>query len=81
MQRAGGWPRPDSICLATFARYVKSSLTPLAGPTLEALDGKFDHWRPAEALLRDQSKVEGLSQATLVNFEALTRAINATQND
>lgn len=45
---------------------------------LEALDGKFDHWRPAEVLLRDPSKVEKLSQTTLANFEALAKRINAT---
>ena len=45
---------------------------------LELLDGKFDHWRPAEALLRDPAKVEKLSQATLNNFERLAKAINAT---
>ncbi|MCH6472067.1 ATP-dependent nuclease [Sinomonas terrae] len=45
---------------------------------LEKLDGKFDHWRPAEVLLRDPSKVEKLSQTTLANFEQLAKAINAT---
>lgn len=47
---------------------------------LEALDGKFDHWRPAEVLLRDPAKVEKLSQATLMNFENLAQAINATHS-
>jgi energy-coupling factor transporter ATP-binding protein EcfA2 len=45
---------------------------------LEKLDGKFDHWRPAEVLLRNPSKVEKLSETTLVNFESLAKAINAT---
>lgn len=46
---------------------------------LEALaGGKFDHWRPAAVLLRDPSKVEKLSDATLDNFEALARKINGT---
>ena len=46
---------------------------------LEALEGgKFDHWRPAAVLLRDPSKVERLSDATMDNFEALARKINAT---
>lgn len=45
---------------------------------LEALDDKFDHWRPAEVLLRDPTKVEKLSQTTLGNFEALAKRINAT---
>lgn len=45
---------------------------------LENLDGKFDHWRPAELLLRDPLKVEKLSQSTLDNFEKLAKSINAT---
>lgn len=45
---------------------------------LQALDGKFDHWRPAEVLLRNPAKVEKLSQTTLGNFEALAKAINST---
>jgi predicted ATP-dependent endonuclease of OLD family len=45
---------------------------------LEALDGKFDHWRPAEILLRSPAKVEKLSQSTLSNFENLARRINET---
>ncbi|MDN5547122.1 MAG: AAA family ATPase, partial [Rhodococcus sp. (in: high G+C Gram-positive bacteria)] len=45
---------------------------------LEALGGKFDHWRPAEVLLRDPSKVEKLSQTTLGNFASLAKAINST---
>jgi hypothetical protein len=45
---------------------------------LEALDGKFDHWRPAEILLRSRAKVEKLSQTTLSNFENLARKINET---
>lgn len=45
---------------------------------LEALDGKFDHWRPAEILLRNPAKVEKLSQTTLSNFENLARRINET---
>lgn len=39
---------------------------------------KFDHWRPAAVLLRDPSRVERLSEATLANFEALAKRINAT---
>lgn len=39
---------------------------------------RFDHWRPAEVLLRDPARVEKLSDATLANFEALARKINAT---
>lgn len=48
---------------------------------LEALDGKFDHWRPAEVLLRNPGKVEKLSPTTLGNFEAIARAINVTHDD
>lgn len=39
---------------------------------------KFDHWRPAEVLLRDPTRVEMLSETTLANFEALAQRINAT---
>lgn len=45
---------------------------------LENLDGKFDHWRPAELLLRDPLKVGNLSQSTLDNFEKLAKSINVT---
>lgn len=45
---------------------------------LEALDGKFDHRRPAEIFLRSPAKVEKLSQSTLSNFENLARRINET---
>lgn len=46
---------------------------------LGSLDGKFDHWRPAEALLRDPAAVRRLSATTLDNFEQLAKRINATQ--
>ena len=39
---------------------------------------KFDHWRPAEMLLRDPARVDALSATTLDNFEALGKKINAT---
>lgn len=39
---------------------------------------KFDHWRPAEVLLRDPARVEDLSAETLDNFEALAVALNKT---
>lgn len=49
---------------------------------LKRLEGagepRFDHWRPAEVLLRDPSRVEQLSEATFDNFEALAKRINAT---
>ena len=41
-------------------------------------ESKFDHWRPAEILLRSPAKVEKLSQTTLSNFENLARRINET---
>ncbi|MFV0633349.1 ATP-dependent nuclease [Demequina sp.] len=44
----------------------------------DAGEPKFDHWRPAEVLLRDPARVDNLSDATLDNFEALARKINAT---
>lgn len=47
---------------------------------LESLDGKFDHWRPAEALLRDPAAVGNLSATTLDNFERLAKRINATEH-
>lgn len=47
---------------------------------LEALDGKFDHWRPAEVLLRNPGKIEKLSPTTLGNFEAIARTINSTHD-
>lgn len=45
---------------------------------LEALDGKFDHWKPAESLLRQPGRLGSLSDTTLNNFEALCEALNAT---
>ncbi|MGW8483587.1 AAA family ATPase [Microbacterium sp. NPDC055903] len=51
---------------------------------LKRLEGlgepKFDHWRPAAVLLRDPSRVEQLSEATLANFEALATKINSTHS-
>lgn len=51
---------------------------------LKRLDGlgepEFDHWRPAEVLLRDPTRVERLSETTLSNFEALAKRINATHD-
>ena len=41
---------------------------------------KFDHWRPAEVLLRDPARVEKLSEETLANFEALAVILNKTHN-
>lgn len=34
---------------------------------------KFDHWRPAEVLLIDPSRVELLPKETFLNFEALAK--------
>lgn len=39
---------------------------------------KFDHWRPAEVLLRDPARLEKLSEVSLANFEALAQKLNAT---
>lgn len=46
---------------------------------IQQLDGKFDHWRPAEFLLRNPAKIKQFSVKTLDNFERLGRAINATE--
>ncbi|WP_157521288.1 hypothetical protein [Mycobacterium sp. ACS4331] len=40
--------------------------------------GKFDHYRPAEQLLRDPAVLDGLGEATLDNFEKLIQRINST---
>ena len=45
---------------------------------LEQLHGKFDHYKPAEALLRNPAILDGLSAETLGNFEKLIQRINAT---
>lgn len=45
---------------------------------LEQLHGKFDHYKPAEALLRNPTLLDGLSAETLDNFEKLIQRINAT---
>jgi len=44
----------------------------------DAVEHKFDHYRPSEALLRDTALLEGLSELTLTNFEDLIARINAT---
>ncbi|MGH9760043.1 MAG: AAA family ATPase, partial [Blastocatellia bacterium] len=46
---------------------------------IEAVDGKFDHWDPAELLLRDQpNRVPTLSVTALERFERLFKRINST---
>lgn len=45
---------------------------------LQQLHDKFDHYKPAEVLLRDPKKIDGLSDETLANFEALIARINGT---
>ncbi|MEP9415446.1 MULTISPECIES: AAA family ATPase [unclassified Gordonia (in: high G+C Gram-positive bacteria)] len=45
---------------------------------LEQLHGKFDHYKPAEALLRNPALLDELSAETLENFEKLIQRINAT---
>lgn|GEM_PF-2300848 len=39
---------------------------------------RFNHNKPAEALLRDRSLLAGLSPDTLASFEKLIRRLNAT---
>jgi predicted ATP-dependent endonuclease of OLD family len=75
----------DYIALynAAFGKSIKPSDLPnhheRVLKRLEDLgEPKFDHWRPAEVLLRDPSLVEKLSSETLDNFEALASKINAT---
>lgn len=46
----------------------------------DAGEPRFDHWRPAEVLLREPARVEHLSDTTLANFEELARKINATHS-
>ncbi|MPV87286.1 AAA family ATPase [Georgenia ruanii] len=43
---------------------------------LQQLHGKFDHYKPAEVLLRDPKRIDGLSETTLDNFEALIQRMN-----
>ena len=45
---------------------------------LEQLDGRFDHWKPAQFLLRNPTRVKQFSTTTLRNFEELAKLINAT---
>lgn len=46
---------------------------------LQQLHDKFDHYKPAEVLLRDPKKIDGLSGETLANFEALIDRINGSR--
>ncbi|ROZ88074.1 AAA family ATPase [Gordonia sp. OPL2] len=46
---------------------------------LQKLRDKFDHYKPAEVLLRDPKRVYALSERTLTNFEALITRINASR--
>lgn len=45
---------------------------------LQEKHGKFDHYKPAEVLLRDPKRLDGLSEDTMNNFAALLDRINAT---
>lgn len=47
---------------------------------LEKPHGKFDHYTPADVLLRTPSLVDDLSEATLDNFAALIDKVNASRN-
>jgi len=46
---------------------------------IEDVHGKFDHYRPADTLLRNPALVDDLSDETLTHFEALLEAINKSQ--
>lgn len=46
---------------------------------LTRLDGKFDHYKPADRLLRSSDLLDGLAQESLNNFEALIKRINRTR--
>ncbi|PWD52050.1 hypothetical protein C8046_16760 [Serinibacter arcticus] len=63
-----------AVALETLPQYHDRILKRLES----AGESKFDHWRPAELLLRDPARVDALSASTLDNFEALARRINAT---
>lgn len=45
---------------------------------LQQLHEKYDHYKPAEVLLRDPKKIDGLSAETLANFQSLIERINGT---
>jgi predicted ATP-dependent endonuclease of OLD family len=45
---------------------------------LQEKHGKFDHYKPADVLLRDPRRLDGLSEETLNNFAALIERINST---
>lgn len=68
---------PVYVLEPTLGHYVAPEYPDRLVLRLEKLDGKFDHWRPAEVPLRNPSKVEKFSQSTLSNFENLARSINA----
>ena len=64
-----------------FSRRVKEDDLPPGDRIvhrLQQLHDKFDHYKPAEVLLRDPKKIDGLSEGTLANFEALIERINGT---
>ncbi|MGV0675965.1 AAA family ATPase [Mycolicibacterium fortuitum] len=64
-----------------FGKRVKADSLPMGDRIihrLEQLHGKFDHYKPAEALLRNPALLDGLSDETLSNFEKLIQRINAT---
>ena len=64
-----------------FGRSVKETDLPPGDRVvrrLQTLHGKYDHYKPAEALLRDPKKIDALSADTLANFESLIEWINAT---
>lgn len=64
-----------------FGKRVKESALPPGDRIvhrLQQLHDKFDHYKPAEVLLRDPKLVDHLGDDTLSNFEALIQRINST---
>lgn len=45
---------------------------------LQELHGKFDHYKPAEILLREPKRLDALSDESVNNFAALIERINST---
>lgn len=64
-----------------FSRRVKEDDLPPGDRIvhrLQQLHDKFDHYKSAEVMLRDTKRIDGLSEGTLANFEALIERINGT---
>lgn len=70
-----------SLYNKVFGKRVKADSLPKGDRIIHRLGqlhGKFDHYKPAEALLRYPALLDGLSDETLNNFEKLIQRINAT---